>query len=219
MPPRYGRIPKLSNSLEGSQLLEALNSIIDEVNIVLNEIGVAESITRGNDGFEPEINTTLNMAGNRIVGVEKSRLPTDVVTRIELEELGLFTNDGRISFSSDVNFQAGVTATGGSTTASSSSLTTVEQVLDAAGTATEGLVATSRPGDIVSRRDDGVNGTTEGTLAMFVNGNGRADFAQVHEGAILTQDRPVAVMLFLILQELRRINGVSDNGVAIPEAS
>lgn len=212
MPPRYGRIANLPEGLEQADLLEALNAMIDEVNVVLNEVGVAESVSRGDDGFMPFHNSTLDMKDNRIINTLRSRQPTDVVTRIELEEIGLFTNDGQVSFNAEVNFSQGATVSGGG--GGSTSITTVQQVLETTGSATEGLVATNTDGDRISIRDDNVNGNAQGTLAMFRDSNGRAALGQVHEGAQITTDRAVLAMLELIYTELRRLNGVPDNGLA-----
>lgn len=210
MPPQYDRIPTLAEVDEIRGLIEQLNIRFDEINRVFAEIGVAEVLTRGTEGMLPQISNILDMQRNRIVDVERSRQPRDVVTRIELEEMGLFTNDGAISFSDTVNFAEGATVTGGAT--GSTSITTVTQVIEATITATEGLVPTNVSGDRVDIRDDGVNGTIEGTLLMARNEHGRADFLRMEAGCLVSQDKNILTMLHLIYEELRRLNGVQHTG-------
>lgn len=215
--PQYDRVPFLDEVATLPTLIDEVNARLDEINRVFADLTLAEAKATGQDGFQPEIFNNMDLMQNRVTNLARSKDPGDAVSRVELEELGLFTNDGQVSFTNPVNFSEGATVSGGAP--GSSSLTSVTQVVAATEAATEGLVATNVSGDSVSVRDDGVNGVTEGTLAMARNGHGRADFLTLQNGQLITTSPDIMTMLSLIYEELRKLNGVPNTGQSVPETS
>ena len=193
MPPRYARIPPIeitSDTADVQPVIDAVNDRIAEINRVLTELEVAESVTRGEDGTSPVIGANLDMDGNRIINLRRSASPTDAVTRQELQDIGILGNPGgEVTFSVPVGFSSGIINLGPLGGGSGQLLTTddvqtlIEQALGAA-------VATSRDGELVTIEDKvGVNGRTEGTLAMARDGiTGKARHLQAENGRLVVID-------------------------------
>lgn len=210
MPPSYNRIPPIERvPADMTEAVDFINQRIDEINAVLSEIAVAESVTRGQDGFQPAFSNDIDMGRKRVTNAERSKRPRDVVTRVELEELGLFTSEGVVVFGGEVVFAGGVSSTGGSGGNTLVTEYSVEALVDAA---LEGALPVAVPGEFLDQRTLGVNGTDQGTPMMGRDERSRADFVHVRNGQMVVNSPAINTLLLLILQELRRLNSVSDTG-------
>lgn len=212
MPPSYNRIPPIERIPENIEdVIESVNARIDEINQVLAEIAVADSSLRGQDNFEPAFFNRVNMRRNRITNAERSRDPRDVVTRIELEEIGILGDTAGVSFTGPVNFEVTPTSSGAAS-GGSNSLSPTFEINANINAAVEAASAVARSGEFVDERELGVNGTTQGTLLMGVDGQGRAAFGRLFNGAQMVSDPCANALLVLILQELRKLNNATNSG-------
>ena len=213
MAQRYDRIPRIESvevSGDPIAMVDAINDTISEINRVFQEIGVAQSATRGQDGFSPAFDSNIDMKNNRVTRAARSKEPGDAVTRLELEELGLFQNGSGINFSGPVNFSGSVT-TDGSTGGGTGGLPSIGEIVDIV----EGIVGAEVPanvsGDPVTEFEDMDRGSTRGTVIMGVDGDGRAAFPRVFNRRWAVSDMVVASLLTAVLQELQELNRKMDN--------
>lgn len=216
MPPPYGRITRIDPATAETDLaafIEQINERIDALNNVLAEIALAEARTRGEEGLVPGFGASITLNGNRITDVDRSRDPNDVVTRIELEERGIFTTTGDISFHGPVNFEAGVTTTG-PVGGGTGSLITEGAVDDIVNSALEGAFPLAEAGEFLQEASGGENGD-DGTPIMGRDGEGNAAFIGTINKQMLVHSPAIIVLLRLILQELKGKSDVSDNGSAV----
>lgn len=180
---QFGRVPIITEPVPDMMaLVQAVNWRIDEFNRALHEVELEVSKIEGYDNNTPTFFNDVSLQGlYRIKNVVRSKDPQDVVTRRELQELGLFDRDGDSDF------------------------VTASELEDAIAEALDVNVATSSSGDIVDVEDAaGVNGTTEGTLSMGID-NGKAQFLRLINGELIVQDPEIRTLLELILVELRNL--------------
>lgn len=215
MPPSYNRIPPIERiPTDMTDAVATINARIDEINQVLAEIALADSSLRGTDSFQPTLFNNIDMQRNRVRNVERSKDPRDVVTRVELEEIGILGNPEGVSFTGAVNFEITPTSSG-AVGGGSNSLGTSGEITDTINDILEGELVVSVSGEIVDERELSVNGTTRGTLAMGIDGQNRAAFVRLVNGAQKVVDPCTNALLTLILQELRRLNDATDRGSAV----
>lgn len=210
MPPSYARITAF-DSAPGTleELVAGLNRRIEDLNNVFRQLAVADSEMRGNDGFQPTYNNDLNLARHRVGNVERSREPRDVVTRIELEELGLLTPDGKIAFNRDVVFNSAPVLEG--PPGGGNALITEARVLELIAQALEEALAVAVDGDRLSLRTLGINGVDPGNPVMGRDGTGRAEFIQSFDHQLSVHDSHVTTLLTLILEAVRELINVTSN--------
>lgn len=218
MPPPYARISRLADmptTLE--DLATMINQRLEDINEVLTNIAVADSQVRGNDGYTPTFNAAVNMSRKNINNVARSREPRDAVTRVELEELGIFSNDGRISFTGDVEFQKSARTTAPS--GGGNAFITEERVREIIDTVISEALSVAFDGTHLSVRTLGINGRDLGNPVMGRDETGRAEFVGSHNKHLLVHDSSVTTLLTLILHELRRLNGDRNNWQSDAESS
>ena len=215
MPPRYARIPPIEAEVRDPEQLKMLvNDRIAEINRVLTELEIAESETRGEDGASPMISADLDMDGNNIINLRRSSSPTDAVTRQELQDIGLIGNPGgEVTFNVPVGFSSGIInlgALGGG----SGGLVTADDVQTLIEQALGATVATSRDGEIVTTEDPaGVNGRTEGTLAMARDGKtGKARHLQAEDGRLVVIDIGSTRLLSELVEIMKDIRDGRSSG-------
>lgn len=212
MAQRYDRIPLIDPGAAGSPegVIELVNARIQLINEVLAEISTAEAETRGDDGRTPAFRANVDMGRNRVTNATRSRDSADCVIREELEEIGLLGNPDGISFSVPVEFAGGVSSSGPS--GGGSDLTTIEEVINAI-TQAAGTLPLASDGELVNDRGYGTLGTTQGTLLMFVGGDGRAQFVRGENGRALFELNDTNGLLYQILEQLRTIGERLGNGL------
>jgi len=208
---RLARIPIITENVNDIlALVDSVNSRIDEINRVLQELEVEHSKAEGKDANMPKFFNNLNLQNHKLVNVARSKDPQDVVTRRELEELGLLGNraDG-IKLSQSLTVDGSVTVTnsgggGGAELATNSSVfTTVTNIIGE-------TVATSVSGTVITTEDiAGTNGTTAGTLAMAREGNNKAEFLQLRNGELITSDPELRTLLCILIEEVRALRNES----------
>lgn len=181
---QFGRVPIITEQVPDMMaLVQAVNWRIDEFNRALHEVELEVSKIEGYDSNTPQFFNDVSLQGlYRIKNVMRSKDPQDVVTRRELQELGLFDLPDVSSFA------------------------TISDVENAISGAIDSNVATSSSGDIVDVEDAaGVNGSTDGTLSMAVD-EGKAQFLRMVQGELVVRDTEIRTLLELILEELRSLN-------------
>lgn len=204
MPPSYNRIPPIEwipGDIEA--MVTVVNDRIDQINQVLSEVAVAESISRSQDGFTAPFSGNINMQRNRVQNGERSKDSRDHVIRLELEEVGIFSSDGRINFQRPVNFTSGATSPGG---VGANNLITQVETEDIVNGAVEGAVATSVDGEVVVSEDiEGNDGTTRGTLSMARSDEGKAQFLQLTGTDLRVQDNELLCAIYELREEIREL--------------
>lgn len=204
---RLARIPTITEPIDDTMMLvDAFNSRIDEFNRVLQELELEHAKSRGDDGNTPFFNSALSLKGYRINNVGRSKDPQDVVTRRELEEVGILgSRAGGITLTGDLTVDGTITVDG--PTGGGSEVTTGSDVDSAIAVALEAEVAASRDGEVFDREDAaGVNGVTAGTVFMGVDGTGKIRPAETHDGQIYVRDPEVVTLLQLLLEEVQKLN-------------
>lgn len=179
---QFGRVPIITEPVMDMQMMvQLVNFRIDELNRALHEVELEISKIEGLDNNTPTFYHDVNLQGlYRIKNVMRSKDPQDVVTRRELEELGLFNLDD------------------------SSSFATTEDLESAISGAIDTSVATSVDGQIFVREDAvGVNGTTAGTIAMGVDGQGKARPIEIREGQLPVYDSELRELIKMLIEEVR----------------
>lgn len=204
MAQRLARIPIITEPIDDLNMaIESINFRIDEINRIFQEVELEQAKTSGNDSNIPKFNNNLNLQNNKITNVGRSSDPQDVVTRKELEEIGILgSRTGQIQISGDLAVDGTVTVLGGGT--GSAEVTTNYGVESFISTALDENVATSKSGDIIVEEDAaGINGSTSGTLAMGREGNKKAEFLQLRNGELIIQDPAVRALLEILIEEIR----------------
>jgi hypothetical protein len=214
MAQRFARIPIITeNTTDTVNLIDIVNARIDEINRVFQEVEIEQSKAKGDDTNNPTFNNSLDLQSNQIKNVARSRDPGDVVTRRELEEVGILGNraDG-ISLKGDLTVDGTITLNGPS--GGGAEVPTGDDVADAIDTAIEANMATSNDGNRWDREDAaGIDGSTSGTVAMAVDGQGKTRPIEIRNGNLPVQDLELRTLLSLLndnmltlIEEVRKLN-------------
>lgn len=179
---QFGRIPIITEQVPDVEtLVQLVNFRIDEFNRALHEVELEIAKIEGFDGNTPKFYNPINMQNLRITNVARSKDPQDVVTKRELAELGLLN----LNFD-DLGFA------------------TLADVSDSIGEALDTNVATSVDGEVYVREDAaGVNGSSTGTIAMAVDGQGKARPIEIREGQLPVYDGELRELLKILIEEVR----------------
>lgn len=178
----FGRVPVITEPIADLEMLRQLvNFRIDEFNRALHDVELEISKLEGYDNQTPTFHHDMSLQGlYRIKNVMRSKDPQDVVTRRELEELGLFD------------------------LADTSGLATTEDLQNAISGAIDENVATSVDGTLFVREDAaGVNGSTSGTIAMGVDGQGKVRPIEIREGQLPVYDSELRELIKMLIEEVR----------------
>jgi hypothetical protein len=203
---RLSRIPTIFETPQDlSNAAQLVNERIEEINRVLAEVEKELTEMKGDDDNEPSFNADIDMNRKRVTNVERSKDPRDVVTRIELLEIGILGSPtGEIRLSRPTVFESGASVEGSGVGANS--VATTDSVLDTITTTLGAEVASSVDGEQVSlERATGVNGITSGTLLMGVDGGGKARMLRVTDAGLRFYDPNSTALLTLILDTLQKI--------------
>lgn len=211
MPPQYNRIPEIVQVPEDTaSFVEVVNTTIRQINEVFAELNLSDSEFRGNDGFIPTYNNNVNLQENRLRNIARSQESGDAVTRRELEEIGLLGNPDGVVFNQSVTFGAGassIPSAGGG-----SEIPSIGDVIQLIEDIVAGAIPVAFAGQTVTVQEYGLLGTTEGTLILGRNGNGKAEFAEIRNGRVQVDATDIVPLLELIYNELEKLNyAVSTN--------
>lgn len=204
MPPRYSRVPEITQAPRDLPELQArMNTAIRVVNEVLEEIALADSQLRGRDGFTPQFEADVDLGGQRLRNISRSQRGGDAVTRRELEEIGILGNPNGVVFNRSVTFAAG--ATSNVSALGGGEIPTTDGILELVNTVVAGAIPVAVAGDSVTTQSYGRLGTTQGSLILGRNGSGRAEFAEIRNGHVLIASDQIVGLLTLILEQLERL--------------
>jgi hypothetical protein len=201
---QFGRVPIITEpAMDMQMLVQLVNFRIDEFNRALYEVELEIAKLEGLNDYEPTFHNHMNMQNLRIKNVARSREPQDVVTRRELEEIGLFGNlEDAIRLTVDLIVDGDLIVTGGS--GGGSSVVTNDDLEETVDEAIENNVATSVDGDLFVREDAaGINGTTPGTVAMGVDGEGKVRPVELREGQLPVYDSELRELIKILIEEVR----------------
>lgn len=211
MAQRLARIPIITEPVNDiGMVVESINYRIDEINRVLQELELDQAKQKGDDSNVPKLNNNLDLQNFKLLNVARSRNPQDVVTRRELEEIGILgSRSNSIELTGDLTVNGTVTVNGPQGAGGDFTVITQAQVeaLISAALGTE--VATTRDGSFWSREAaSGVDGDS-GTVAMGVDGQGKARPLELRDGELPIQDMEVRTLLALILEQLEKLNNAN----------
>lgn len=207
MPPFYSRIPPIQDATDIPEMLRLINDRITEINTVFADLETAEAITRGSGGQRTIYESDIDFSGFRLTNVNQSRMPTDAITRRELDALGLLPDTtGELQITAPVTFNERVTSNA-PTSNDGQSFATINDVVSLIEAALEGEVATSRDGQVVTVEDaSGANGLTDGTPIMARDGaSGKARMLKAINGELVVLSPDVTTLLELLIQEVREL--------------
>ena len=202
------RIPTITGPVDNvEEVVDNINMVIDEINRALQEIELAQSKLEGTDNHTPTFQSAPNLNNFRVTNVARSRDPQDVVTRRELEEIGILgSRRNGLSLSGDITVDGNVFITG-PTEGGSNAVPTITQVSTLITTNIEANVPSTSDGNLWVREDAaGIDGSTQGTVAMGVDGNGKARPIEIRNGELPIQDSEVRYLLACILEQLEKLN-------------
>lgn len=203
---RFARIPIITEFPQDiNEVVDLVNARIDELNRVFTELEVAQEQSKGERSFVPKFQNNLDINQFRLKNVARSRDPQDVVTRRELEEIGILgSRAGGILLSGDLTVDGTITMTGGS--AGGSEIATSQSVENTVTATVSANVATARDGQLWVREDAaGVDGTTEGTTAMAVDGSGKQRPLEIRNGGLAVDTSELSTLLLLLIEEVRNL--------------
>lgn len=210
MAKQLARIPIILEPVQDLQMLiDLVNKRIDEVNRAFLDVELTQAKLEGHDTNNPKFFNDLQLQNHRITGVGRSREPQDVVTRRELEELGILGNRGDgVHITGDLVVDGTITVLGGGDGADE--VTTNDDVDDAIDEAIEDNVATSVDGDLWVRENAaGINGSTTGTVAMGVDGTGKVRPVELREGQIPVVDMELRTLIEILIEEVRALRNAN----------
>lgn len=201
---KLGRIPTITMpNINTDMLVDEVNARIDELNRTLYEIELEHAKQIGVDNNVPEYQNNLDLNDFRITNVGRSREAQDVVTRRELEEIGILgSRSGGLTLSGDVTIDGTLTLLGGG--GGGAEVPTSGDVINIINNEIETNVATSNSGDVVDfENSSGGNGSTQGTLSMAVDRDGKAQFIRVTDRGLTVHDPDITTLLKLLLEEIK----------------
>lgn len=207
---RLARIPIITEPVGDVQMLvQLVNRQIDSINHSLQDIELELAKLAGFDGRQPTFYNDINMQNLQVTNVRRSKDPQDVVTRRELEELGILGGlDEAMRLTVDVIIEGDLSVLGGG--GGGSSVVTTDDLDDVVDGAIEDNVATSVDGDLFVREDAaGVNGTTQGTVAMGVDGQGKVRPVELREGQLPVYDSELRELIKVLIEEVRALRNAN----------
>lgn len=184
------------------RVVEGINDRITEINRIFTEAEAEINQQKGNDGATPIFNSEPDLREHRITNGERSKNPRDFVIRQELMDLGLVGDaSGRVVFGGEVEFAGGTVVSGPSGGSGVVSGIDLEAVVDSAIGAN---VATSRDGDqVVVEEADGTDGSTEGTLGMARDQDGKARHLRMEQGRLTVTAPRLEGLIEVLIEEIR----------------
>lgn len=205
MPPRYARIASIEPTGDIAELVQSFNARIAELNDIFADLEKAEAITRGSGGQKTLYDSNIDASNFRVTNVATSVDPQDVVTRKELDALGLLPDTtGEMNIKVPVHFTQRV-STEAPTINDGNSFATISDVLYLIQQETP--VATSRDGQPVTVEDaTGIDGITEGTLAMARDAqSGKARMLKVIDDNLQVESPAMAALLEMLIRETQEL--------------